>query len=200
MIRVRYKNKFDISEPSAEVPIKIANMHPTEPHDINAQFFFSKTAIVTFKSPLVNPGAVDHYHVEVGGYNQKIEGGTLMNGENACFLLPDITSDQLKTCDVKVHVIAKNATVEVKGSMKGEPRKVPDSTSITIALSHRIRFKLEVLQPFTQPFELNALILANAELTALRFETPFAETVESTALEYETLEIAEPTVSTTFSD
>ena len=93
--------------------------------------FFSKTAIVTFKSPLVNPGAVDHYHVQVSGYNQKVEGGTLMNGEHASFILPDITSNQLKTCDVKVHVIAKNATVEVKGLMKGEPRKVPNSTSIT---------------------------------------------------------------------
>ena len=113
-------------------------MHPTEPCDIYAQFFSKTAAIVTFKSPLVNPGAVDHYHVQVGGYNQKIEGGPLMNGEHACFLVMDIPSDQMKMCDVKVSAIAKNGTVEVKGLMKSELREVPDSTRMMIALSHRI--------------------------------------------------------------
>ena len=196
LIRVRYQNRFDISEPSAEVPVTIENMYPSAPY-INAQIYSKTAAIINFKSPSVNPGAVDRYLVQVGEYSQEIEGDTLIN-EHASFILPDLTSDQLKTCGVKVRVIAKNATVEVKGAMKGESRKVPDSTSNMVALSHR--FNLGVLQPFTQPFELNASILASAELTALRFETPFAETAESTALEYETLEIAEPTVSTTFSD
>lgn len=125
---------------------------------------------------MVNHGAVIHYELVVGEEKSLTVGGdTLISGEDVCFKLP---SDQVKTGDVKIRAISNKETVEVKGRMERKVLEVPDLTHTRINLSHKFMKNLAVLEPFTSVFE---------------FDLPAFQT-------YETLEIAETTISTTFSD
>ena len=63
-IRVRYRNKFAISLPSTEIPIKIEDMIPTQPSQLQLMGFAGKF-YVKFKPPSVNPGAVKTYCVQI---------------------------------------------------------------------------------------------------------------------------------------
>ena len=64
LIRVRYQNKFDISEPSAAIAVKIKDMIPTVPRDL--QLFRSGILPeVRFKPPSVNPGAIEKYEIKI---------------------------------------------------------------------------------------------------------------------------------------
>ena len=66
LVRVRYRNQFDVSEPSSPVAVRIEDMLPNEPTDLNLKLACSgRPPEIQFKPPSVNRGAVQKYVVKI---------------------------------------------------------------------------------------------------------------------------------------
>ena len=65
MIRVRLRNKFDVSEPSSAVSIKIEDMLPNEPTLIPGDEVFDLKPQIRFRRPSINPGGITKFEMTV---------------------------------------------------------------------------------------------------------------------------------------
>ena len=148
MIRVRFRNKFDVSEPSTAVVVKIENMLPNEPTmfelfpgddelSLNPEF--------RFKPPSLNAGAIRKFEIELiettlYGSAKKIimaiDGEKEPDKDSGMVRHPIDTSVTGKLSDfvdykMSVRAVAKNGIVEATGHLTMP--SIPIDTGIDIS-------------------------------------------------------------------
>ena len=200
VIRIRYQNEFDISEPSGEIPVKIDNTLPSVPTDLKIHSL-TKTA-VSFTQE--NFGAVGKYRVQLGenAMWQDIEASKIVNYDGDISFPLDITIDQIKAGDLRIQAVAKNCSVNITAPIS-RAKSVKSKERVNVPA--RMKFCL-VRRPageFTNIRMKSFVSLVEAtrnQPTWLTFET--FEVTEPKNVTFETLEVPdhELTVSTTFSD
>lgn len=121
LIRVRYRNQFDVSQPSAPVAVRIEDMLPNEPTDLKLipYTLFSRTPVIQFKPPSVNRGAVDQYEIEIieTSSNSAIFSGTV-DGNQEPDKQSGLLSHPLRNTTINVRDPTKNYKMVVRAVAK----------------------------------------------------------------------------------
>lgn len=154
-IRVRYRNQFDVSEPSAPVAVKIEDMLPSEPTDLKL-VRFSRPPKIQFKPPSVNRGAVQKYVIKIKEVSKtrdkeatkvslktflfEIDGNQEPDRQSGLLSQPlDMTIENTIRYDMVVRAIAKKGVTETTGSLEGRP---------SYGYSGAVEERVEVLRVF----------------------------------------------------
>lgn len=126
LVRVRFQNKFDVSESSAEIPFNIDTMLHSQPENLKMKWSdMSTLTTVEFKPPSVNPGTVVEYNLKVTDpksgtevYVDKIKSETKED---------EIVSYQLKQAlDISTYDVSLDAKAKNGGSIGIKTSLFPD--------------------------------------------------------------------------
>ena len=159
-VRVRFRNEFDISEPSSPVSMKIENMLSSEPTNLTlipGNEAFNLKPKIFFKPPFINPGAIKNFEIQ-------IEESTKMSSRKITMMLDgsiependsgivshplDMTVDYstgLTEYKMEVRAVAKNVVTKTVGRL---------SAPISSELSKPIGLIPLTLTHDTKPFTL----------------------------------------------
>ena len=134
MIRVRYRNRFDVSQPSAPIAVRIEDMVPNQPTDFELipRTLFSRSPKIQFRPPSVNCGAVRKYEIkiterisdsELTVFKSDLQGDQEPDGDSGLLSLPLAEMpfnirDPTKSYDMVVSAVAKKVTAKGTGHLK----------------------------------------------------------------------------------
>ena len=132
LIRVRYRNKFDVSQPSSPVAVRIEDALPNQPTDFELipRTLFSRSPKIQFRPPSVNRGAVCKYVIKIVERSSKskifeseIQGDTEPELESGLLSLPleDMPfniRDPTVSYDMVIRAVAKNGETTGTGQLK----------------------------------------------------------------------------------
>jgi hypothetical protein len=159
LIRIRYRNRFDVSQPSAPVAVRIEDMLPNQPTDFELipRTIFSRSPKIQFRPPSVNRGAVHKYEIEITEsiskskvFMSEIQGDTEPEGESGLLSLPLVDMpfnirDPSTSYDMIVRAVAK------KGKTTGTGRLVIPATEELGNLEPRVH----VVGPTVLPLKVD---------------------------------------------
>ena len=127
LLRVRFRNKFDVGAPSAMISVKIENMLPNEPTKFELFPGDGVKPEIRFKPSFINPGAVNKYKVELiktTRFDSKtvimeIDGGKEPDRESGLIKhsFDGITVDSLADYKMSVHAVAKRGAIGASGHL-----------------------------------------------------------------------------------
>ena len=124
MIRVRFRNRFDVSEPSAPVSIKIEDMLPNAVTDLELFKSVGGKLEIRFKLPTLNTGAIDKYTItlkkkDASGSKTvffEVDGSREADRQTGVVSLPlDIAIDESSKYKITVNAVAKKGTMKTVG-------------------------------------------------------------------------------------
>ena len=153
MIRVRFRNRFDVSEPSSTVSIKIEDMLPNEPTKLElipGDEVFDLKPQIRFRRPSINPGAITKFEIEINERTRlsskkilmEVDARKELDNKSGILSLPLDMSINHSTgfTDYKmaVRAVAKNGIMETVGRLSTPSSSSPD-LSEAIGVGPRVR-------------------------------------------------------------
>ena len=133
LIRVRYRNRFDVSLPSAPVAVKIKDMLPNQPTDFELVPYtpLSRSPKIQFRPPSVNRGAVRAYEIEIKDsiidskvFESEMKGDQLEPERETGLLslpladMPFNVRDPARRYDMVVRAVADKGKISGTGSLE----------------------------------------------------------------------------------
>lgn len=132
LVRVRFRNKFDVSAPSPAFAVRIMDMLPNEPTELELipDDFDRPAPIIRFKPPSVNPGAVSKFLISLketkasttSELTVEIDGSEKVDEETG-FIMHTLPSGMLidRSSETKyelmVRAVARRGTFEAVGEL-----------------------------------------------------------------------------------
>ena len=147
LIRARFRNRFDVSEPSAAVLVKINGMLPNEP--LQLELFPGNDAVhlkpeIRFIPPTLNVGAIDKYVVKLkekgsNAISFELDGSKEADRTTGVLSIPidmkiDPKSESMRY-KMTVRAVAKKGSVKTVGYLSLPPKETPTNILAQSALA-----------------------------------------------------------------